>query len=62
MVRLGFEPWPQDGRHRQNHGAMAATQIPKVKEYLEQRDYVIKASQKSQQFSWKASEHNNFLG
>ena len=24
MVCLGFEPWPQDGRCRQNHGAMVA--------------------------------------
>ena len=26
MVCLGFEPGPQDGRRRRNHGAMAATQ------------------------------------
>ena len=26
MVCLGFEPRLQDGRRRQNHGAMAATQ------------------------------------
>ena len=25
MVCLGFEPGPQDGRRRRNHGAMAAT-------------------------------------
>ena len=25
MVWLGFEPGPQDGRRRRNHGAMAAT-------------------------------------
>ena len=25
MVCLVFEPRPQDGRHRKNHGAMAAT-------------------------------------
>ena len=24
MVSLGFEPGPQDGRRRRNHGAMAA--------------------------------------
>ena len=28
MVCLGFEPGPQDGRRRQNHGAMAATPAP----------------------------------
>ena len=27
MVCLGFEPGPQDGRRRRNHGAMAATQL-----------------------------------
>ena len=27
MVCLGSKPGPQDGRRRQNHGAMAATQI-----------------------------------
>ena len=26
MVCLGFKPGPQDGRRRQNHGAMVATQ------------------------------------
>ena len=30
MVCLGFEPWPQDGRRRRNHGAMAATKNIKV--------------------------------
>ena len=27
MVCLGSEPGPQDGRRRQNHGAMVATPI-----------------------------------
>ena len=27
MVCLGFEPGPQDGRLRRNHGAMAATSM-----------------------------------
>ena len=27
MVCLGFEPGPQDGRRRRNHGAMAATPL-----------------------------------
>ena len=27
MVCLGFNPGPQDGRLRQNHGAIAATKL-----------------------------------
>ena len=27
MVCMGFEPGPQDGRRRRNHGAMAATPV-----------------------------------
>ena len=27
MVCMGFEPGPQDGRRRQNHGAMAAAKV-----------------------------------
>ena len=42
MVCLGFDPWPQDGRRRQNHGAIAATRLFHVKELSRQRSKVIK--------------------